>query len=243
MGAAAHRLAGVGVEGLCALGGLDGFARNRLSIEEELVVAELHSVARKADDPLDVVFALAQRTGVKAAHREAGSVVDGEVVGRRRYAVWSEARDARSPDDWLIDERPSPAVDGRRERPCGGLAEFIERRGQPSTRRLHHLRHLFVATEEQLRGDLFDREAEDHDVTPLHVVPAGHIVACEGQPEAVGELLHKEEVAHQQGRLHRGRRDLEGLDDEATQKQRHADSHPNRLHILAELRLPGGLRG
>ena len=58
-----------------------------------------------------------------------------------------------------------------------------------------------------------------------------------GIAEPVGELRDEDVVADLQRRDHRARRDLEGLDHERAQQQRHRDGHADRLGVLADGRL------
>ena len=52
-----------------------------------------------------------------------------------------------------------------------------------------------------------------------------------GRPEH--ELVDEEMIADEQVRLHRARRDFEGLDDERPDEQREHDRDDQRLEVLA----------
>jgi hypothetical protein len=68
-----------------------------------------------------------------------------------------------------------------------------------------------------------DRVAEDHHVAALRVVVGDDLLVDHRQPHAVVELVDQDEVAHQQRRDHRTRRDLERLEQERAQQEHDQD--------------------
>ena len=80
---------------------------------------------------------------------------------------------------------------------------------------------------------------EDDDVAPLGLGVLQDLGVGEGDAEAVGELRDEDVVADLQRRDHRARGDLERLDDEGAQEQRHRHGHADRLRVLAHGRLAG----
>ena len=84
-------------------------------------------------------------------------------------------------------------------------ADEIVSPGRPMTR----LTRSFTSGPASLAG----RRGEDHDVAPVDGV------------EVVAELVDQDAVADHERRLHRGRRDEEGLDDEGPDADGHDDGH------------------
>jgi hypothetical protein len=75
----------------------------------------------------------------------------------------------------------------------------------------------------------------DDDVAAAHRVDLDHLLVDDREPDPVDVLVHQDEVAHQKRRLHRARRDLEGLDPERTDQEhdhdhRHDSPRRSRLH-------------
>ena len=58
-----------------------------------------------------------------------------------------------------------------------------------------------------------------------------------GMAGPVAELVDEDVVAHHERRDHRAAGDLERLDDERAQRERHGDRHEDRLDVLAHLAL------
>ena len=83
---------------------------------------------------------------------------------------------------------------------------------------------------------------EHHHVAPLgsrlaDLVDVGRI--GERDAQAVRHLVDEDEVSHQQGGDHRAGRDVEGLEDERAQEQRHQDGAADALGVFARGALAG----
>ena len=67
------------------------------------------------------------------------------------------------------------------------------------------------------------RIAKDHDIATRRLVAFNDLGVDDRQPDAIGELVHQNQVAHQQGGNHGTGRDLEGLEKERAQKEHRSD--------------------
>ena len=86
------------------------------------------------------------------------------------------------------------------------------------------LRHIF-------------RVLEHHHVAALRIVDFNDALVDDRQTDAISELVNQDQIAHQQGRHHRARRDLEWLVQERAQAEHEGDDGEEAARILD----PGGL--
>ena len=86
------------------------------------------------------------------------------------------------------------------------------------------LRHIF-------------RVLEHHHVTALRIVDFNDALVDDRQTDAIGELVDQDQIAHQQGRHHRARRDLEWLVQERAQAEHQGDDGEEAARILDPGRL------
>ncbi len=63
------------------------------------------------------------------------------------------------------------------------------------------------------------RVDKDDDVTPLRILDGDQRLSQERDLDAVDELVYKDVVSDQEGRLHRSRGNLKGLDDKGANEQ------------------------
>ncbi len=76
--------------------------------------------------------------------------------------------------------------------------------------------HTLDVVQRGLRGI-----AEHHHIAALRGVALGHLGVEHGQADAVGVLVHQDQVAHQQGGDHGAGRNLERLEQERAQHEDH----------------------
>src|SRR5439155_870212 len=86
------------------------------------------------------------------------------------------------------------------------------------------------------------RVLEHDDVAPVRAAEARHVPRGERHLRTEEEFVHEDVVADEQRVHHRAGRDREGLDHERPDDEGEEDRDPDRLHVLAQRRLPLGLR-
>src|SRR5476649_558519 len=85
-------------------------------------------------------------------------------------------------------------------------------------------------------GHVF-RILEDHDIAALRIVHFNDALIDDRQTDTVGELVHQDQIAYQQGRHHRRRWNLEGLVQERAQAKDQRDDRKKAARILDPGRL------